>query len=159
MKLGICILLFFSPFHNITSSLLELYTQHYSSCIVFQCSPTLTFFFFTVDIISAIEFDKSGEHLATGDRGGRVVLFERTDAKDVSLSSFMICQFDEGKIIVLKLIRWTLWNLESHTLQSCFDWDSTKKISMFYASVILMHYVLLFFFYCKSVDCIPINTT
>ncbi|XXG55723.1 hypothetical protein AAC387_Pa03g3325 [Persea americana] len=35
-----------------------------------------------VDIISAIEFDKSGEHLATGDRGGRVVLFERTDAKD-----------------------------------------------------------------------------
>uniref|UniRef100_A0A7I4A841 Serine/threonine-protein phosphatase 2A 55 kDa regulatory subunit B n=1 Tax=Physcomitrium patens TaxID=3218 RepID=A0A7I4A841_PHYPA len=32
-----------------------------------------------VDIISAIEFDKSGEHLATGDRGGRVVLFDRTD--------------------------------------------------------------------------------
>ncbi|KAI4381877.1 hypothetical protein MLD38_007902 [Melastoma candidum] len=36
-----------------------------------------------VDIISAIEFDKSGDHLATGDRGGRVVLFERTDTKDV----------------------------------------------------------------------------
>lgn len=35
-----------------------------------------------VDIISAIEFDKTGDHLATGDRGGRVVLFERTDAKD-----------------------------------------------------------------------------
>eukprot|EP00897_Mesotaenium_endlicherianum_P006297 jgi/Mesen1/5696/ME000288S04905 len=35
-----------------------------------------------VDIISAIEFDKSGEHLATGDRGGRVVLFERVDTKD-----------------------------------------------------------------------------
>ncbi|XP_010255115.1 PREDICTED: serine/threonine protein phosphatase 2A 55 kDa regulatory subunit B beta isoform-like isoform X2 [Nelumbo nucifera] len=35
-----------------------------------------------VDIISAIEFDKSGEHLATGDRGGRVVLFERTDGKN-----------------------------------------------------------------------------
>uniref|UniRef100_A0A453NUA3 Serine/threonine-protein phosphatase 2A 55 kDa regulatory subunit B n=1 Tax=Aegilops tauschii subsp. strangulata TaxID=200361 RepID=A0A453NUA3_AEGTS len=34
-----------------------------------------------VDIISAIEFDKSGDHLATGDRGGRVVLFERTDAR------------------------------------------------------------------------------
>ncbi|XP_071703773.1 serine/threonine protein phosphatase 2A 55 kDa regulatory subunit B beta isoform-like [Rutidosis leptorrhynchoides] len=32
-----------------------------------------------VDIISAIEFDKTGDHLATGDRGGRVVLFERTD--------------------------------------------------------------------------------
>ncbi|GMN37025.1 hypothetical protein TIFTF001_006473 [Ficus carica] len=35
-----------------------------------------------VDIISAIEFDKSGDYLATGDRGGRVVLFERTDSKD-----------------------------------------------------------------------------
>ncbi|THU45296.1 hypothetical protein C4D60_Mb02t16340 [Musa balbisiana] len=35
-----------------------------------------------VDIISAIEFDKSGDHLATGDRGGRVVLFERTDIRD-----------------------------------------------------------------------------
>ena len=39
------------------------------------------FFFFAVDIISAIEFDKNGDHLATGDRGGRVVLFERTDRK------------------------------------------------------------------------------
>ncbi|KAL6537494.1 Serine/threonine protein phosphatase 2A 55 kDa regulatory subunit B beta isoform [Orobanche minor] len=35
-----------------------------------------------VDIISAIEFDKNGTHLATGDRGGRVVLFERTDMKE-----------------------------------------------------------------------------
>ncbi|KAI3851099.1 hypothetical protein MKW98_010502 [Papaver atlanticum] len=35
-----------------------------------------------VDIISAIEFDKTGDHLATGDRGGRVVLFERTDSRD-----------------------------------------------------------------------------
>ncbi|OMO86585.1 Protein phosphatase 2A, regulatory subunit PR55 [Corchorus olitorius] len=35
-----------------------------------------------VDIISAIEFDRSGDHLATGDRGGRVVLFERTDTRD-----------------------------------------------------------------------------
>eukprot|EP00262_Sarcandra_glabra_P008661 TRINITY_DN2228_c0_g1_i1.p1 TRINITY_DN2228_c0_g1~~TRINITY_DN2228_c0_g1_i1.p1 ORF type:complete len:506 (+),score=85.21 TRINITY_DN2228_c0_g1_i1:215-1732(+) len=38
-----------------------------------------------VDIISAIEFDKSGVRLATGDRGGRVVLFERTDGKDNTL--------------------------------------------------------------------------
>lgn len=38
---------------------------------------------FAVDIISAIEFDKTGDHLATGDRGGRVVLFERTDTKEV----------------------------------------------------------------------------
>ncbi|XP_022750101.1 serine/threonine protein phosphatase 2A 55 kDa regulatory subunit B beta isoform-like isoform X2 [Durio zibethinus] len=36
-----------------------------------------------VDIISAIEFDRTGDHLATGDRGGRVVLFERTDTHHV----------------------------------------------------------------------------
>ena len=41
-----------------------------------------------VDIISAIEFDKTGDHLATGDRGGRVVLFERTDTKDVGSATF-----------------------------------------------------------------------
>ncbi|KAI3407401.1 Serine/threonine-protein phosphatase 2A 55 kDa regulatory subunit B [Psidium guajava] len=35
-----------------------------------------------VDIISAIEFDRTGDYLATGDRGGRVVLFERTDNRD-----------------------------------------------------------------------------
>ena len=32
------------------------------------------------DIISAVEFDADGSHLATGDRGGRVVLFERVAA-------------------------------------------------------------------------------
>lgn len=42
-------------------------------------------FAFAVDIISAIEFDKTGDYLATGDRGGRVVLFERTDNRDVSV--------------------------------------------------------------------------
>ncbi|KAG8058498.1 hypothetical protein GUJ93_ZPchr0002g25263 [Zizania palustris] len=40
-----------------------------------------------VDIISSIEFDKSGDHLATGDKGGRVVLFERTDSRDSSSRS------------------------------------------------------------------------
>lgn len=33
------------------------------------------------DIISAVEFDETGRYLATGDRGGRVVLFEREDNK------------------------------------------------------------------------------
>ena len=40
-----------------------------------------------MDIISAIEFDKTGDHLATGDRGGRVVLFQRSDGKDVNSES------------------------------------------------------------------------
>ena len=36
----------------------------------------------TVDIVSAIEFDQTGDYLAAGDRGGRVVLFEREKSKD-----------------------------------------------------------------------------
>ena len=35
------------------------------------------------DIISAVEFDHDGLHLATGDRGGRVVLFERVNPNAV----------------------------------------------------------------------------
>jgi hypothetical protein len=35
--------------------------------------------FRTADIISAVEFDSTGNYLATGDKGGRVVLFERND--------------------------------------------------------------------------------
>ncbi|KAL5975589.1 hypothetical protein ACLOJK_019914 [Asimina triloba] len=46
---------------------------------VFTCY--LALYLFAVDVISAIEFDKTGDHLATGDRGGRVVLFERTDSR------------------------------------------------------------------------------
>ncbi|TPX58912.1 hypothetical protein SpCBS45565_g07875 [Spizellomyces sp. 'palustris'] len=33
------------------------------------------------DIISAVEFDMSGDFLATGDKGGRIVLFERNEGK------------------------------------------------------------------------------
>jgi serine/threonine-protein phosphatase 2A regulatory subunit B len=33
------------------------------------------------DVVSAIEFDDTGEYLAAGDRGGRVVLFERDESK------------------------------------------------------------------------------
>jgi serine/threonine-protein phosphatase 2A regulatory subunit B len=33
------------------------------------------------DVISTVEFDHTGNYLATGDRGGRVVLFERNEGK------------------------------------------------------------------------------
>lgn len=33
------------------------------------------------DVISTVEFDHTGDYLATGDRGGRVVLFERNESK------------------------------------------------------------------------------
>ncbi|TIA74405.1 hypothetical protein E3P92_01213 [Wallemia ichthyophaga] len=35
----------------------------------------------TEDIISTVEFDQTGDYLATGDKGGRVVLFERNESK------------------------------------------------------------------------------
>ena len=34
----------------------------------------------TADIISTVEFDHTGNYLATGDKGGRVVLFERNES-------------------------------------------------------------------------------
>ncbi|XP_024030531.1 serine/threonine protein phosphatase 2A 55 kDa regulatory subunit B beta isoform isoform X2 [Morus notabilis] len=37
-----------------------------------------------VDIISAMGFDASGDYLAVGDQGGRVVIFERKDGKHTS---------------------------------------------------------------------------
>ncbi|KAI5665211.1 hypothetical protein M9H77_24534 [Catharanthus roseus] len=36
-----------------------------------------------IDIISAIEFKKSGDYLAVGDRGGRIVIFEKTSKDDL----------------------------------------------------------------------------
>ncbi|CAL1367461.1 unnamed protein product [Linum trigynum] len=36
------------------------------------------------DLISAIEFDKSGRHLAVGDRGGRVIIFESKEAEETN---------------------------------------------------------------------------
>ncbi|ODQ52285.1 protein phosphatase PP2A regulatory subunit B [Saitoella complicata NRRL Y-17804] len=33
------------------------------------------------DVISTVEFDHTGDYLATGDKGGRVVLFERNESK------------------------------------------------------------------------------
>jgi hypothetical protein len=42
----------------------------------------------TADIISTVEFDHTGDYLATGDKGGRVVLFERNES--VSRPSFSV---------------------------------------------------------------------
>ncbi|CCE64245.1 hypothetical protein TPHA_0H00350 [Tetrapisispora phaffii CBS 4417] len=39
------------------------------------------------DIITSVEFDHSGDYLATGDRGGRVVLFERSNKDKIKKSA------------------------------------------------------------------------
>jgi hypothetical protein len=40
--------------------------------------------FLAADVISAVEFDADGSYLATGDKGGRVVLFEKVPTQPVS---------------------------------------------------------------------------
>ena len=39
------------------------------------------------DIISTVEFDHTGDYLATGDKGGRVVIFERSNEKIAASAS------------------------------------------------------------------------
>lgn len=48
------------------------------------------FFLLAVDAISAIEFDKNGDHLAVGDRGGRIVIFQDTGGKNVRILFYFI---------------------------------------------------------------------
>ena len=37
--------------------------------------------FSEADVLSAVEFDETGQFLATGDKGGRIVVFERAESK------------------------------------------------------------------------------
>lgn len=45
------------------------------------------------DVISAVEFDHTGDYLATGDRGGRIVLFERQRDKQESCEYRFVTEF------------------------------------------------------------------
>lgn len=40
---------------------------------------------YAADIISAVEFNESGDLLATGDKGGRIVIFQRDHEVCVAL--------------------------------------------------------------------------
>lgn len=42
--------------------------------------------FTAADIISTVEFDHTGNYLATGDKGGRVVLFERNESVSIAVA-------------------------------------------------------------------------
>ena len=51
------------------------------------------------DIISTVEFNHDGEYLATGDKGGRVVIFQRGGLPVVSYSSLQVLvQLDQMKL-------------------------------------------------------------
>lgn len=46
----------------------------------------IVFFHFSADIISTVEFNHNGDLLATGDKGGRIVIFQ----KDSAVSKFIV---------------------------------------------------------------------
>lgn len=61
------------------------------------CVLTYVFLVFlsSADIISTVEFNHDGEFLATGDKGGRVVIFQRDGTKmrvKLNLTSIMLNQ-------------------------------------------------------------------
>lgn len=44
----------------------------------------------TADIISCVEFSHDGELLATGDKGGRVVIFQRDPFVIITIDKFFV---------------------------------------------------------------------
>ena len=60
------------------------------------------------DILSTVEFDSEGDFLATGDKGGRIVVFERADSGKVSIDSNYTIGY---KIFLLTLFINTLYRV------------------------------------------------
>ncbi|KAJ2999993.1 protein phosphatase 2A regulatory subunit cdc55 [Globomyces sp. JEL0801] len=78
------------------------------------------------DIISAVEFDHTGDYLATGDRGGRVVLFERNEGSHEPEFDYLKSLEIEEKI---NKIRWCKRQNAAHFLLSTNECsDKTIKL-------------------------------
>ncbi|KAJ7103890.1 WD40-repeat-containing domain protein [Mycena epipterygia] len=83
------------------------------------------------DIISAVEFDSTGDFLATGDKGGRVVLFERNRSKKTCEYKFYTefqshePEFDYLRSVEIEekinKIRWCRRQNQAHFLLSTND--------------------------------------
>lgn len=56
---------------------------HFYFCLYISQWPAHKKHYMLGDILSAMEFDKNGDHLAVGDQGGRVMIFERQAGKEV----------------------------------------------------------------------------
>ncbi|KVI10912.1 Protein phosphatase 2A, regulatory subunit PR55 [Cynara cardunculus var. scolymus] len=81
-----------------------------------------------VDIISGIEFDKTGNHLATRDRGGRVVLFEKLiDSRHPEFRYKTEFQIHEPKFDYLK-------SLEIEVKINKIRWFQTANSAIFLLS-------------------------
>ncbi|KAK1363127.1 Serine/threonine-protein phosphatase 2A 55 kDa regulatory subunit B [Heracleum sosnowskyi] len=51
-----------------------------------------------MDVISAIDFEDSGDHLAVGDQGGRLIIFEKTPGKDVTNGYFSRKELEQSDL-------------------------------------------------------------
>ncbi|KAL4590540.1 hypothetical protein LXL04_003472 [Taraxacum kok-saghyz] len=93
---------------------------------------------FSVDVISAIEFDKAGDHLATGDRGGRVVLFERTDQTNEWIVPAAVTLNTDikpnSKVMSLRFFFDYLKSLEIEEKINKIKWCQTSNSSIFLLS-------------------------
>ncbi|PVU90848.1 hypothetical protein BB561_004704 [Smittium simulii] len=70
------------------------------------------------DIISTVEFNQTGEYLATGDRGGRVVLFQRSEDKNGHGYNFYTeFQSHEPEFDYLKNKTIKLWKVSEKVLK------------------------------------------
>jgi serine/threonine-protein phosphatase 2A regulatory subunit B len=85
-----------------------------------------------VDIVSTVEFDSTGEYLAAGDRGGRVVIFQRVESNDTPCEYKFFAEFQshEPEFDYLKSleieekinkIKWCPSNNNSHFLLTTND--------------------------------------
>jgi len=85
-----------------------------------------------VDIVSTVEFDATGEYLAAGDRGGRVVIFQRVESEDTPCEYKFFAEFQshEPEFDYLKSleieekinkIKWCFPNNNSHFLLTTND--------------------------------------
>jgi len=55
---------------------------------------------FAADIISCVEFNADGELLATGDKGGRVVIFQRDQIVSTYYSLYVLHHVERSMIAV-----------------------------------------------------------
>lgn len=87
-----------------------------SWCLRSSCTPLISLAVIIADIISTVEFDSTGNYLATGDKGGRVVLFERNEMvrkNSTRLSLSASCQ--EIKVPQEHLAN-TFWHYHTYAL-------------------------------------------
>ncbi|QLL32737.1 hypothetical protein HG536_0D02590 [Torulaspora globosa] len=105
---------------------LENFDFKFSQCFGDKADIVVT----EADIITAVEFDRLGDYLATGDRGGRVVLFERNNDKHCEYKFLTEFQSHDAEFDYLKSleieekinqIKWLRPTQKSHFLLSTND--------------------------------------